>query len=209
MKKTVLQIGAAALSLFFLFGCHSVPETIPGDLSSQQLIQLGQASFENGNIAAAELYYLTLIDRYGSDPALRVEALFEIAHMDVKKKKWNRAVPILREIERMYASEMAAVLPGAYRRLVEIDLAKIPQSVLDSIPEDASFELKPGAPVPAENSEASELVNIEESLETEQAEIPVLPETAVSPDLPETQDVVSEEPEPVPVEAEEALPDAE
>ena len=63
--------------------------------------------------------------------------------------------------------------------------------------------------VPAENSEASELVNIEESLETEQAEIPVLPETAVSPDLPETQDVVSEEPEPVPVETEEALPDAE
>ena len=135
--------------------------------------------------------------------------LLQNENIEVKKKKWNRAVPILREIERMYASEMAALLPGAYRRLVEIDLAKIPQSVLDSIPEDASFELKPGAPVPAENSEASELVNIEESLETEQAEIPVLPETAVSPDLPETQDVVSEEPEPVPVETEEALPDAE
>ena len=179
MKKTLITACTAALCAL-VAGCYSVPETIPAQTTSQQLIQFGQSSFENGNTAAAEVYYLTLIERYGSDPALRVEAMFEIAHMDIKEKKWERAVPILREIQAMYETELAQVLPGAYRQLAEIDLAKVPEDALAAIPLDAPVVLGPGAPAFIEPPAAEQTDAAQSALPAAQAPADsAAPESAV------------------------------
>ena len=181
MKKTLITACTAALCALFA-GCYSVPETIPAQTTSQQLIQFGQSSFENGNTAAAEVYYLTLIERYGSDPALRVEAMFEIAHMDIKEKKWERAVPILREIQAMYETELTQVLPGAYRQLAEIDLAKVPEDALAAIPLDAPVVLGPGAPAFIEPPAAEQTDAAQSALPAAQAPADsAAPESAALP----------------------------
>lgn len=199
MKKTLITACTAALCAL-VAGCYSVPETIPAQTTSQQLIQFGQSSFENGNTAAAEVYYLTLIERYGSDPALRVEAMFEIAHMDIKEKKWERAVPILREIQAMYETELAQVLPGAYRQLAEIDLAKVPEDALAAIPLDAPVVLGPGAPAFIEPPAAEQTDAAQSALPAAQAPADsAAPESAALP--PAEPQTHTETPQPLPEES--------
>ncbi|HNQ97632.1 MAG TPA: hypothetical protein PKH81_06050, partial [Treponemataceae bacterium] len=91
------------------------------------LSQSGQAALDESNFKAAEVYYQLIIDRYGSDPAARTAAEFEIAHMRLKQKKWADARSRLETIIARYEEAGGAGLPPEYLVLAKNDLSKIPQ----------------------------------------------------------------------------------
>ncbi len=150
---TVFCLCAAAV----MGGCYSVPKTIPEDLSAEELVQLAQSSFDAGNIKAAEVYYETIIKRYGNDINLLVEAEFEIAHLKVKQGKWEEAVPMLNRILSYYESDESGYLSAAYKKLVLIDLAKAPEHMLEkAVPpesEQPATESVAAEPAAAESAE--------------------------------------------------------
>ncbi|MBR4448614.1 MAG: hypothetical protein IKS30_00235 [Treponema sp.] len=124
-KKITFTIIAAVLTAV-LTSCSSVPKEIPESLTAQELIQLGQSNFESENYKAALVYYNTAVERYADFPAIYVEAKFEIAHLYVKEKKYDLAVPVLNELKQMYDTTAPGTLPAAYKKLTEIEFAKIP-----------------------------------------------------------------------------------
>lgn len=109
-----------------IFSCASLPKEVPEDASVEELILLGQSSLDVSNYKAAEFYYQTVINRYGSDLSVSVGAEYEIAHIRVKQKKWADAKERLENILSYYDSEMADYLPAHYKVLAEIDYKKIP-----------------------------------------------------------------------------------
>lgn len=114
-----------AIFLVTIVSCNSVPKEIPETLTAQELIQQGQNSFEKGNYKAALAYYNTVVDRYKDFPAIYIEARYEIAHLYMKQKKYDLAVPILNEIRDIYPKSTPGTLPAAYYKLAEIELSKI------------------------------------------------------------------------------------
>jgi outer membrane protein assembly factor BamD (BamD/ComL family) len=95
-------------------------------MSAPELSVKAQMALDKNNYKAAEVYYQVIIDRYGSDMAARTAAEFEIAHMRIKKSKWDEAKPMLEEIIKRYESTGGAGLPPEYLVLAKNDLAKIP-----------------------------------------------------------------------------------
>ena len=130
MKRTIYFFGACIALVFLAAGCQSAPKDIPEDLTAEELINLAQASYDQGNVKAAQAYYETIIIRYGHQMDKLVEAEYEIAHLKVKEKKWQQAIPDLQRILSYYESDVDGTLPPAFRKLVEIDMAKIPEREL-------------------------------------------------------------------------------
>jgi uncharacterized protein HemY len=105
--------------------CRTVKD-IPDDLTEAQLIQLGQDCYGSGDYKNAELYYSTVIMRYGMDNNAYIEATYELGHLYLKQKKYEKAEDSFREILSIYEGAAPGTLPGAYKKLSEIELAKIP-----------------------------------------------------------------------------------
>ena len=59
------------------------------------------------------------------DTAIYIEGRYEIAHIYLKQKKYDKAEPIFLEIKEIYDSTAPGMLPGAYRKMVMKDLEKI------------------------------------------------------------------------------------
>ena len=124
-------LGAAALALLLAtLGCQSAPKDIPQDLSAEELINLAQSSYDKGNVRAAQVYYETIIIRYGDQMDKLVEAEYEIAHLKVKQEKWQQAIPDLQRILSYYETDTTGSLPPAFKKLAELDMAKVPEKEL-------------------------------------------------------------------------------
>lgn len=115
------------LSALFFVACSSVPKEIPESLTAQELIQLGQSNFESGNYKAALAYYNTTIERYADFPSFYIEARYEIGHLYMKQKKYKLASTVFTEIKEIYSKNAPGTLPAAFKKLAEIELAKIPE----------------------------------------------------------------------------------
>ena len=140
MKNTIFIASAVLAAFAFLSGCQTVPTEISEDLDARQLIQLGQDSFDNHHYKASEKYFNTVIDRYGDDPKHYLEAKYELGHLYLKQKKYSAAYDNFMEIEEIYKS-VPVGLPGAYKILCGIELAKIPPEKIKE------FEERRNAPV--------------------------------------------------------------
>lgn len=128
MKKQIFYVVIATVFTILIFsGCYSVPKEIPAELTAEELIQLAQASYDDGNVKAAQAYYEAVIIRYSSDMSLVVEAEYEIAHMKIKEKKWQQAIPDLQRILSYYETDYSGILPQAYKKLAQLDLEKVPE----------------------------------------------------------------------------------
>ena len=119
MKKIFILLSV----LFGFISCSTVKE-IPSDLSAAQLIQLGQNAFESKNYKAAEKYFITTIQRFGTNTNNYIEAQYELAHLYNTTKQYQKAYNIYNEILQMY--DYSFDLPGAYKKLCQIGLSKIP-----------------------------------------------------------------------------------
>lgn len=126
IKKSTIFFLGLCLSFLLLVSCATVPKTVPEDATVEELTLLGQDSLDQSNYKAAEFYYQTILNRFGSDLSVAVGAEYEIAHIRIKQKKWADAKERLDKILSYYDSEAADYLPPHYKILAEIDYKKIP-----------------------------------------------------------------------------------
>lgn len=110
-----------------LTACSST-KAIPDDATAAQLIQFGQDSAGNGDYHNAERYYKTAITRYGTDSSVYIEARYELGHMYLQQKKYSEAYTSFKEIQDIFANAEAGILPHAYSKLADMEMAKIPES---------------------------------------------------------------------------------
>ncbi len=127
-----------AAASFVAFSCTSMPESVPDD--EKEIVQLAQTAADSGNAKLAKWYYEQLLEKHGSDPKIYVEANFEIAHLDIKAKAYEQAVPRLNEIIGLYDTVPVGYIPGQYKKLAQNDLAKIPAETLTKINEKINAE---------------------------------------------------------------------
>lgn len=175
MKKLdFFALPLMACAALFL-GCNTVPKEIPEDLDARQLIQLGQDSFDNVHYKAAELYFNTVLERFGDDPKHYLEAKYELGHLYLRQKKYSAAYDNLKEIEEIYES-VPVGLPGSYRILCGIELAKIPEEKIKEF--EARDKAAKEEPAPKEEAkqspkapEVQETPTVQEPPKEEQKEI--------------------------------------
>ena len=140
MKLAIKILSAClALSAFTTFSCSS-NKPIPDDMTAKELIQRGQEAYEKSRNKEALRYFNAVVDRYGSDPALYIEARYEIGHLYMKKKDYGAAVPVLEEIQSLYTHYPVGTFPAAYQKLANLELAKVPEAKLAEIHEKAAQE---------------------------------------------------------------------
>ena len=125
--KRFLLLTVGLFSIMF-FSCSSVPKQIPENMTSQELIQRGQECFEAGNYPGAVEYYNTAVSRYSDWPSVYIEARYEIAHVYMKTKNYEKAEPIFNELIELYKQASPGAYPAAYKKLSEIGLEKIQEA---------------------------------------------------------------------------------
>ena len=125
MKKTFII--SAFFAILFLFGACASKTEIPNDLSQAQLIQKGQNAFGAGDYKTAEVYYKTSIQRYGNNTENYIESKYELGHLYLKTKDYDKAEEAFNEILELYEYASYGDLPAAYKKLANIGLSKIPK----------------------------------------------------------------------------------
>ena len=132
IKKTTFfsAVLALALSGALFTACQTSTPEVPANLTAREIIQKAQNAYNAGREKQALYYYDTLIARYGMNTVTYIEGKYEIAHIYVKAKKWDKALPVLNEIKNLYASSLPGSYPGEYLKMVENDLAKVPEKYL-------------------------------------------------------------------------------
>lgn len=165
IMKTVCR-ALFLMTALALLSCMSVP-LIPEDMSAQELIQNGQSAFESGNYKASLRYFNAVIERYDDNPAVYVEAKYEIGHLYMKKKKYKSAVPILEEIRDLYPQVPPGTLPAAYEKLAKLELAKLTDEQLAKIHAELEKETAALAQTAAKDAESRETQTSNETLPPE------------------------------------------
>ena len=130
MKKAlIISIFALTLSASFI-ACTTI-RPIPEDLTAPQLLQEGQACFDNSDYKNAEAIFLATIDRYGDNTETYIEAKYELAHLYIKTRDYYKAYIALDEILEIYSYAMVGDLPASYKKLAQIEMDKIPPAKLE------------------------------------------------------------------------------
>ena len=125
VKKSIF-VALVLFVIIFVVSCASIPKDIPLELSAKELNQKAQECTAAENYAGAEVYYKTLIQRFGMDTSVLIPAEFELAHVYIKQKKYDKAKPVLERVLSYYEVDNGS-LPRQYQKLALVDLAKIPQ----------------------------------------------------------------------------------
>ena len=108
-------------------------DTASTELSPDEIVQLAQSNYNSGRTSVAEYYYKLLLQRYGMDTTNYIIGRFELAHLYIKKKNYEQAVPMLQEIVQIYETSVPGALPGEYVKLARMDLEKVPPEKLEEI----------------------------------------------------------------------------
>lgn len=129
MKKAFLTL-ITLFTVLTCFSCATVKE-IPDDKTSAQIIQIGQNAVSIADYKSAIFCYQTVIDRFGSDPAIYIEAKYELGHVYSKQKKYEQAYNIYTELLDIY--DVNPYLPAAYKKLCQIGINNIPENKLKEL----------------------------------------------------------------------------
>ena len=133
MKRSRFLVLFIAASMTFS-SCESLPKEPPtSDMTDREIIQLAQTAYDKNHYNVAEYYYKILLQRYGNYTNDYVEGRFELAHLYLKQKKYDIAVPMLQEIIDIYDTSVPGSLPGEYIILAKSDLAKVPEKKMAEI----------------------------------------------------------------------------
>ena len=124
MKKIILTVFASIL----LISCATL-KSVPEDLTASQIIQMGQNYLVAGDYKSAELCYSTVLERYGTNAATYVEAKYELGNVYYKSHQYEKAYDTFTELLDIYGYSQGN-LPGAYKKLAQIGLDKIPEKKL-------------------------------------------------------------------------------
>ena len=77
--------------------------------------------------------FLKTIEQYGDDTDTYIEAKYELAHLYIKTKRYDKAYDNLSEILELYDYAIAGSLPAAYKKLAQIEMDKIPSAKLEEL----------------------------------------------------------------------------
>ena len=130
MKKLIILAVLAAISSLFI-SCKTLKE-IPEDKTSAQIIQMGQNYVAIPDYKSAEFCYETVIDRYGNDPRIYVEAKYELGRIYLAQRKYDKAYATFNELLDLY-DNYGAMLPGAYKKLCTLSINQIPAIKLQEL----------------------------------------------------------------------------
>ena len=130
MKK-LITLAALLAATMLLFSCKTLKE-IPEDKSSAQIIQMGQNYVALSDYKSAEFCYETVIDRYGNDPRIYVEAKYELGRIYLAQRKYDKAYATFNELLDLY-DNYGAMLPGAYKKLCTLSINQIPAIKLQEL----------------------------------------------------------------------------
>ena len=130
MKK-LIPFAACFIALSLFASCKTLKQ-VPEDKTSAQIIQMGQNYAGNSEFKSAILCYNTVIDRFGSNPTVYVEAKYELGRIFLTQRKYEKAYSTFTEILEIYDS-YSAMLPGTYKKLCLISLDQIPEKQLSEI----------------------------------------------------------------------------
>lgn len=126
MKK--IFIPAAMAFAFCFFSCATL-KSVPEELTAAQIIQMGQNYLVTGDYKSSELCYKTVLERFGTNANIFVEAKYELGNVYFKSKKYDQAYTEFTELLDIYGYSQGN-LPGAYKKLAQIGIDKIPQNKL-------------------------------------------------------------------------------
>ena len=79
-NKIFKSIAAAVLiltSAALILSCASTKVEVADDITSREIIQKAQESYDAGNTNLAEQYYKVLLQRFGTDNSVYVEGRYE------------------------------------------------------------------------------------------------------------------------------------
>ena len=130
MKRIITFAAVVAAATLFI-SCRTIKE-IPEDKTPAQIIQLGQNCIGVSDYKSAVFCYETVIERYGTDPSVYVEAKYELAHTYLRQKKYDKAYEIFNELLDLY-DKYGTALPGAYKKLCNIGMSQIPEKKLKEL----------------------------------------------------------------------------
>lgn len=124
MKNFLHLLMISAIAVLF-FSCSTTKELSAG-LTAPQLLQEGQTALDGGEYKFAEKCFLQAINQYGDNTDIYIESKYELAHLYVKTKDYDKAYVILTELQEIYSHSYS--LPPAYRKLIQIEMDKIPEN---------------------------------------------------------------------------------
>ena len=130
MKKSIILTALFVASMLFV-SCKTLKE-IPEDKTSAQIIQMGQNYVGNGDYKSAEFCYSTVIERYGTNPSIYVEARYELGRVYLAEKKYDKAYSTFTEVLDIY-DRYGTMIPGAYKKLCNISINQIPAAKLTEL----------------------------------------------------------------------------
>lgn len=126
MTKALTSILCVFFMPILFVSCSSTP-SISENATATQLIQMGQDALDIGNYKAAETCYKAVIEKYGEDINLYIEARYELGHMYLTRKKYGEAYAIFSEILSIYDNIEFGKIPGTFKKLAQIGIDRIPQ----------------------------------------------------------------------------------
>ena len=113
--------------LITLNSCATQKE-VAANLTSAQIMQLGQEAYNSGNYKLAEYYYQTTLTRFGMDTEIYVEAKYEIGHIAMKTKDYEKAYKNFKEVLDIFDAYPAGVLNPTYKTLSKNGLKAVSSS---------------------------------------------------------------------------------
>ncbi|MBN1241760.1 MAG: hypothetical protein JXA15_03520 [Spirochaetales bacterium] len=117
---------AAILVAVLAVGCASGAAVVTGDMSYEELVQRAQEASDAYRHEAALDYYAAALERFGSDPAIKVACDYEIAFLQYKTGDYESAAAGLSSVVARYDAPGGESLPPQYRILA----AKVLPTVL-------------------------------------------------------------------------------
>lgn len=138
-NKTKTLLALFTLLFLSLTSCKTTLN-IPDNASATQLIQMGQDAMELMNYKNSRIYYETVIQRYGMNIALYIEARYEMGHLFLRQKKYSDAYIAFQEILEIFENAEYGTVPQAYKKLAIIGMNAIPDKVKQKIEKDFSKE---------------------------------------------------------------------
>ncbi|MCX7774846.1 MAG: hypothetical protein N2067_01950 [Spirochaetaceae bacterium] len=117
-----------AIAVVFALGslsCASFPPPVPEDASARTIIQRAQERYDLYDLKGARYYYTLLLERYGSDPDIVLNATYELAFIDYKEGKKAKAIEGFRKVVARYGEADAATLDPTWKALADMMLKKL------------------------------------------------------------------------------------
>jgi len=115
----------ALLTALTLSACVTGPVTIPHDISSEELIQRAHEASDRNRFGQALQFYQAMLELFPDDPALVVNAEYEIGFIHERRRNFDEARIRLEAVIARYGQPGADLLPEKYRVLAGIVLERI------------------------------------------------------------------------------------